>query len=425
MRRSLCLVLPLLMLAAPPFRGAEAEASPVSVGGKVRLRVENWENFGFRADQDDDFLLYRAFLNARLRLAPGASVFVEGKHAEADGRDLPGGNRAIDTDSLDLHQAYADLSFALAEGQRLELRPGRQELQFGKQRLISPLDWVNTRRSFDGVRAAWADTEGRVDAFATRLVRSDKREFNDGDSGEDFHGLYATRRLSPTLSGDLYALWLDRESAQFGSATNREERLTLGGRLWGAPAETALDYDVEVAGQGGDFGDQDIRAWMAAAEVGVTAADFPGRPRFHLAYDYASGDADAADGDVETFNQLYPLGHAYFGFADLVGRQNIRAASGGLTAHPAPQLTLKVDFHWFNLAESGDALYNAGGGVARAGGDHGNTVGRELDLLLRYAPTDGLVLLAGFSRFFTEEFVQRSGPSEDVDFGYASVEFTF
>ena len=34
-----------------------------------------------------------------------------------------------------------------------------------------------------------------------------------------------------------------------------------------------------------------------------------------------SGD-DEPGGDVETFNQLFPLGHAYFGYIDLIGRQN-------------------------------------------------------------------------------------------------------
>ena len=77
MRHSLRLALPLLLLAAPAFRAAEEPTSPLSVGGKVRLRGEDWSNFGFRADQDDTFLLYRAFLHAQLRLAPGAGVWVE------------------------------------------------------------------------------------------------------------------------------------------------------------------------------------------------------------------------------------------------------------------------------------------------------------------------------------------------------------
>ena len=33
----------------------------------------------------------------------------------------------------------------------LTLRPGRQMLLFGKQRLVSPLDWSNTMRAWDGV----------------------------------------------------------------------------------------------------------------------------------------------------------------------------------------------------------------------------------------------------------------------------------
>jgi hypothetical protein len=32
---------------------------------------------------------------------------------------------------------------------------GRQELLYGAQRLISPLDWANTRRTFEGGKLIW------------------------------------------------------------------------------------------------------------------------------------------------------------------------------------------------------------------------------------------------------------------------------
>lgn len=405
--------------------GEGADAPTLSFGGKLRVRTEHWENFAFGPANDDDFQLYRAFLNAELRLSPALRVFAEGKSALGDGRDLPGGDRTIDTDSLDLHQGYFELTRRLGEKESLSLRPGRQELQFGRQRLVSPLDWVNTRRTFDAVRASYVENSLRVDAFASRLVSVDRHGFDDEDSGEDFHGIYATDKAGDSLSFDLYALYLDKDSAKFGASTNQEERVTLGLRLWGKPKDTGWDYDAEGAFQFGDFGDQDIHAWMIATECGYTLRAAPGGPRVVVGFDYASGDGNGADDQVETFNQLYPLGHAYFGFIDQVGRQNIRDISLGLSLQPAPKLTLKVDGHWFALANDADALYNAGGAVARAGGKGEDEVGSEVDFTAKLDLTPRATVLLGASRFFAGDMVKVSGAHEDVDFLYASVEFQF
>jgi len=40
---------------------------------------------------------------------------------------------------------------------------------------------------------------------------------------------------------------------------------------------------------------------------------------------------------VETFNQLFPLGHAYPGFMDFIRRQNTVSFSHGMAIHPALQ----------------------------------------------------------------------------------------
>ena len=58
---------------------------------------------------------------------------------------------------------------------------------------------------------------------------------------------------------------------------------------------------------------------MAASELGYTFFDAPTSPRLHVGFDYASGDDGRSD-RVGTFNQLFPLGHAYFGHIDTIAR---------------------------------------------------------------------------------------------------------
>src|SRR5438445_3612225 len=106
-------------------------------------------------------------------------------------------------------------------------------------------------------------------------------------------------------------------------------------------------------------------------------------PQFWVAYDYASGDHNGGKkGAHGTFNQLFPFGHYYFGFLDLVGRQNIQDANAQFVVFPAKWVFAGVQYHHFMLDSSHDALYSAGGAVLRRDptGKASNTVGDEIDL---------------------------------------------
>ena len=124
----------------------------VSVGGQLRQRAEGWSgfNFGGEGDPDDTFLLSRLRLHGDVHFNEHVRVFVDVKSAFSTDRSLPGGRRTLDVDELDIESAYVDITMPLSGDTALTFRPGRQELLFGKQRLVSPLDWTNTRRTFQG-----------------------------------------------------------------------------------------------------------------------------------------------------------------------------------------------------------------------------------------------------------------------------------
>ncbi|MDB5295546.1 MAG: hypothetical protein JWO31_1529, partial [Phycisphaerales bacterium] len=167
-------------------------------------------------------------------------------------------------------------------------------------------------------------------------------------------------------------------------------------------------------------------------EGGYTFAAAPLKPRVYFGFDAASGDDDPNDRDSERFNQLFPLGHAYFGYIDVIGRSNI------IDVHPgvelallenrsfAKKVALRADYHLFWRYSTDDAVINAGGGVLRAdGGSDAAFVGSEIDLLLNWQIDRHTAAYFGYSHFFAGDFLEQTGPSEDIDFVYAAVQFTF
>lgn len=403
------------------------DASDLSVGGQVRLRGEWWENFNFREDNDDEFLLTRIRLHGDLRACPNFRLFVEGRSAIATDRDLPtpdgSGKRPGDEDVIDLLNAFGDVSLALCGDASAVVRGGRQEMLYGRQRVIGPGDWNNTRRSFDGAKLMLHRGDWTLDGFATRLVQVQRYEFNDGDSGQDFYGVYGAGKLGET-GAKLDAYWLLRNKDGAGAAPD-DERQTAGSRLSGNCGTSGVDYDVEGMYQFGDQGDADIGAWALAAEIGYKVPECPYGSRLFAGYDYATGDEDAADGDAERYDQLYPTGHMHFGLVDVIGRINIQDFSAGITAEPAKKIKTKVEGHWFERAEDTDGVFDASGNQVIAGdASDASEIGQEIDFSIGYQFDPRLLIAAGYGHFFAGDVVDDAA-GDDIDTAYLTGQYTF
>lgn len=398
---------------------SDDESIWASFGGQVRLRYEDWSGFGFNNRNDDSFFLTRIRLHGDIHFGDQFRVFVEGKSAQSTDRSLPGARRGLDVDTMALQQAFGDVTLPLGDA-TVTLRGGRQMLLFGKQRLVSPLDWSNTMRAWDGFSGELVSGNLKVTGFWTQYVPVDKTGHNESNGDEQFYGAYATiSKIIDNVNADLYWMKRDRDFIM-------DDRHTIGARVFGKLGESGFDYDVEGAYQTGDSGTSDVSAYMIGAQVGYTLNDLECRPRFFAGFDMGSGDNDPTDSDVNTFDQLYPLGHAYLGFIDVVGRQNILDANFGVSLKPLEKTTLIASVHFYSRDDEMDALYNAGGGVVRAGGaGTSSEVGSEIDLLLKHQLDTHTTILLGYSHFFAGEFVEDTGVSDDIDFFYTSVQFTF
>jgi len=397
----------------------------IGLGGRLESRLEVWRDFGFGpppgGDNDDSFVLSRALVHADLHAGERFRLFVEGKSAQATERDLPGGRRASDMDTLDLQEAFVDLVLPLGDSS-LTLRPGRQMLLMGAQRLVSPLPWGNTLRAWDGVSAEWRGGGWSLTGLATAFVPVDKTDFNEANEDITLFGLYARRAPAGGHGLELYALGNERPAVTVNGTSGDEERQTLGARGWG-PMSARSDYEVEGAWQTGEVGAGDVQAWTLAAQAGWKPEGLIGAPRFFLGLDLASGD-DAPGGDVGTFHQLFPLGHAYFGYVDAIGRQNISDVAVGGKWRIDDSSGFSLALHSFRLMETADALYDAGGAPYRSGFDS-KDVGMELDALVERSFGRHAQGYAGYSRFFAGDAIEQTGPGEDVDFLYLGLKYTF
>jgi Alginate export len=402
----------------------------LTLGGQAR---ERWEYFGqFRfgdsePKQSDGYLLTRFRLGADLHLTRYVRVYAEGKSSFALDRELQGGRTTAYVDELDLFNGLADIMIPVGDQASVTLRGGRQELILGSQRLVGPGDFSQIPKSFDGAAAYVSVGDWTVIPFwvlAVPIVH--KYSFNESTRDQRFFGVFGSGPLHvlPVIL-DLYWLDADNKGASFNGTLGREHRHTLGGRVVGKIGATGLDFEVEGAAQFGTVGRGDIAASMYTVVVGYTLPIARLSSRVSVEFDYASGD-EKPGGNVGTFNQLYPDAHAFLGYIDYIGRQNIMSPNAGVTLSPWPDLTLVLRQYFFWRASDRDALYDKSGGVLRPGTTTtARYVGAETDVYAAYNLTRHLLGYAGYSHVFAGDFIRKSGKDTDSDFYYVALQYTF
>jgi hypothetical protein len=205
------------------------------LGGQFRLRGQferNMRGLGLTG-LDDNFLLYRTRVYGDFRLRPNLRFYAELLDAESTSEQFA--PRPIEVNRADMLNLFFDARLMANEQGELKLRIGTQELAYGAERVISPLDWANTRRTFQGIKGFWKGDKWDVDAFWTNPMRIDDSEFDSPDRDQEFMGVWSTYKGRKDHTVDVYALrYLN------GRGLNNFENNTLGGALVGCQRQQAV-----------------------------------------------------------------------------------------------------------------------------------------------------------------------------------------
>ncbi len=405
----------------------------VTSGGEARYRFMNEVNARFTG-QNNDYDLFRTRVYGDLWYRDQFRVYAEFLYADNRGQELT--PLGIDANRGDLLNLFVDVKVGEVDGKPVYVRAGRQELLLGSERLISPLDWANTRRTFEGVRGMYQGEKFDVDLFWAKPVAVSPNDFDSVDDALNFTGLWTTYRPQKGHTIDVYALNLDRSRPSLpgedqvpGSAnvaTPTHFNITTLGTRYAGDRDGRLTWDFEGMLQVGSRGNQDLFAQAATAGVGYRFPDVAWTPHVWAYYDFASGDSEAGTGGTaNTFNQLFPFGHYYLGFLDQVGRQNIQDLNLHLNYYPTRWVTGVIQYHRYWLAEAQDALYNAGGRVVRQDptGRAGRDVGQEIDVFWNIHVTAHQDLWVGYSKLFAGDFIERTGSSDSPELFYLQYSF--
>ncbi len=395
--------------------------------GSERVRTEDQEDIGFKAKHADFHVLNQLWLGVAIRPASWLSFFGQAQDARMFLNGVLASAPPYEN-TWDLHQAWVQLWDT--EKYPVTLRVGRQELNFGEQRLVGASPWLNTPRVFDAALATFRFNGVRLDTFASSVVNSVDGQMDHHKQGNPFYGAYGTLgKLIPKASIEPYAFWrlapTGYAAAYANGAKGHLDEGTFGVRIAGKlPAH--FDYSTEMARQTGTLGTSNIAAWAGHWVAGRTF-ETAWTPRAYVEYNFASGTSNPTGNTVGTFDQLYPSGHDKFGLTDQVGWRNIKDLRTGIEAKPLRKLTCSTTFHDYWLADARDGLYTATGAVVAKSpaGAAGTHVGEELDFQGIYKWNKAIQFGAGYGQLFTGQFLNKTTKGKDFSYPYFMTSYAF
>lgn len=387
----------------------------VDLGFEERFRYEYKADFYFNDSLKDNGSLFynRIKINSKFSLEDKYEIFLEGLDGTVGDYQI---KKTVQMDDFDLYQGYIKIKHLT--GSDMSLKAGRQELNYGKGRLISVGPWPNRSPVFDAAVFRYEKDYFYGDAFIAYNVKYYAHQANHINGEEQISGIYLGHKQDKKPLLESYFLsFIDNNK----KTTGHIKRFTVGLR---SQAIFLKDYayDFEFPFQFGKDGSKDIRAYALHLDISRNF-DIALKPKLTLELNLASGDHNASDNKNTTFIPLYHSTHGPYGIIDFFRWQNMREAAVLLTVSPCKKLQVAPEMHFYWLDDVHDSWYNASGTKLRTGttGNESSFAGTETSILAKYDLTKYIQLESGYAHFFTGQYVEDTGANDDADWFYSQM----
>jgi len=373
----------------------------LSLGGDVRSQFQLLQNEDWEPGKNDAVLYQRFMLHADLHFKQKIRLFGQLKSGFALGRNGP--PSTLDEDQLDLHQLFVGLKLGATT-----LEIGRRELRYGSSRLMDVREGTNVRQSFDGVRWIWQQPNSRLDLLFYTYNPPQVGVFdNQFKTDQLIWGSYFVWNTPnpPGPNFDFYYLGVRNRSPRFEEGIMLETRHSVGVRHWGG--NHRFRYNHEAIFQTGTFGKGTILAWTLSTEMSFS---LPGKlkPSAGLKAEIISGDRRNGDGDLNTFNALYPRG-GYFGLLALIGPANLMDIHPSMAFRMGKKWSLNIDTDFFWRHSLEDGIYFPSGRLNVPGKDSGaRFIGYQPGLQISFEANRFLELEASCFSLIAGEFLKET-----------------
>ena len=212
-------------------------------GMESRYRLEYRDDFNLidSSYEDDAVNLFRNRLNLDLAYRPEKEgrlfrFFAEAQAAQSFAES--GLNKTgLFVNQIDLRQLSVEIEKPVADIP-VKVKVGRQELAYGDERFVGPLNWTNTARVFDAVKIIYNPWQWlQLDTFFSQEVRNEPKIADKTVHDDNFYGLYASyKKIKDHVIDTFLFIRHNSDDSLAGERAGRRGSLkeyTLGNRFKG------------------------------------------------------------------------------------------------------------------------------------------------------------------------------------------------
>lgn len=399
-----------MMLTLTSFANAETSTDQFHIGGSARVRTEY---------KDDIMSDYTSSIGSRFRIdmsfkpKENVLIFFQPQFSKIWGKTeyVPSGAAAntetntsgntFDT-GLDIHQAYIKYNV----NDPLSVTLGRKEISLGDELLIGSVGWSHSGRSFDSATVDYSHPYGLVSAFFSTL--KDTNTSSPGPGEKKLSGVYSSNKVSEKIQNlDLYALYVS------DSTVSPTAHTSAYGLRVKSPIEN-FDYRGEYTFENVKSTTSDSDENQLDIELGYLVHSVS-KSRVSAEYFSAS----------DNYDQLFPTGHKWLGYADLFGRRNIKGYRLGGSTQLAENFKCSLDFQSFQRTNSTSSAYKLNGTTGYGTIGSSSDIGSEIDLTLSYRLKGDVSVDGGAAHIDAGDYLKNNGSKSSGYFYYLQVATLF
>ncbi len=401
--------LALVVLAVFPALPAAADTE-FDVSAEIRVRYEADDRTFLESEDFEHSVFQRTRVRFDVRHGDGAEGVVAVQDSRIWGDE---GGTTEDTQNVDLLLGF--LRFHPGDVATVEV--GRQELSYGRERVIGDLDFYNVGQTFDALRVTADFSDSWLDFLFAKVSDLSETGIDENLAAAFFHADMADQGL------EFEPFLLYKEN------TDRRQFLTAPG-IYAHWSRDRLWADGDFVWQTGQQRGGDIDAFLFALDFGMDLShEADGRSGASIGYATYTGD-DPGDDNDSAYDPLYADNWSYFGIMDVaddfVNRVVVEDAD-------LPALGLR-DFHakvWLGLSEN--VKLKVVGSLFRSdievdlgpGGANGRDVGKEIDVVLKSRLAEGIDLSFGGGYFLSGDLVEAVIDDENATWAYVQATGSF
>jgi Alginate export len=327
-------------------------------------------------------------------------------------------------DTFDFRQGFVDFHYK----SKAQLFVGRQELNFGDERVIGISNWTNNSRTFDGADLRIGD-KNRVDIFTASVVTINPTSLDKHGAGLTFHGIWGNiNTLLPHTSLQPFLLVHAEPHVISAQHVAGNETVVTPGIYWESKLPWHFDTSGNALFQRGSYSNDSIHAGAAITRLGYTFVNAPWQPHVTAEYKYSSGNSGRDPYHWGRYDESYPSNHNAFGLVDLFGFENIKEDRLSIAANPAKHLSVLVQGSSLHLASTHDTVYNGGSGAVFAtptGGFLTDKLGTEFDASAKYYWRKYLMTDIGVGHLFPGQVLDQAHHGAPLTLAYFQLSYRF